>query len=242
MKRVAALITTLSLAGCVHGSWKAEQREQEEKQAVVSEEFKSEKIYRIIEEKGTYYVVRLKSPGAAILEKEPPRVEIPVKGVLPKVAATVARTEEQAQTPAATTEKRPEFKIEVPQGAILGGASGKQTQAITDLVVDSHHVQIAEMNEPSKEAKTAGEEVKKESRLAGESLKKDLSATLKSQLIPVENRLKSLEDLSSKSGRSEINVFFPQDKSFLLKGTPEHNRLDAFADSLSKEAQGKRYS
>ncbi|MBI4595064.1 MAG: OmpA family protein, partial [Candidatus Tectomicrobia bacterium] len=238
MKKVVFLMAVIFLAGCTNNLIRVGQAEQLliPSQATMGREFRSEKIYRILEEKGAYYVVKLKAPGAPMSESEPLTPEPPKTTDPFPVGKEVAKT----QSRITGLWQKPGLKMEMPKGPIPGGTSNNQPGAITDLKADSHSIHMADIKVFPKEVKSTVQKIKKEPHMSGEKPKKETPATLKSELARVESRLKLFENISSHEGRKELTIFFPQDKAFLLKGTKEHNRLKAFADSITKEAAGQK--
>ena len=240
MKKLFLVMVMMALVGCSNGFLRASQVEQDknEAQAALREEFRNEKIYRILEEKGIYYVVKLKTPDTAITEKDK-SVAVPPKAVVPDDGGK-SEPQAQSQTPIKTYEKKLEIKSEMPKGDLLGRASRQQARATSGPAPDPPNDQSAKTKEHSENVNAFGDNIKKAAHVTEKKFNKEVTAPNNSKLGKAENRIKPLEDHSSLKDRSEITIFFPQDRAILLKGAPEHNRLNSFADSISREAGGKK--
>ena len=101
--------------------------------------------------------------------------------------------------------------IEFPNGTVLGGASTDQAQALAQILVDSHNMQMQAISEMKEK-----------------------------HLQSAEKALRILEEVAKSQGSGEITIFFDTGTSGIAYNSLEYNRLIRFVDYVSRESRGRK--
>jgi len=105
-------------------------------------------------------------------------------------------------------------KITFPNGAVLGGASGDQAQALAEILVQSHNMSMKEL--------AANRKISRENQDTLRRILALMEATAKSQ------------------GAGEITLFFRTGSSRIARNSLAYRRLVGFVDFIGRQSKGRK--